>query len=850
MIKYRQLCFWIAVTTASTAFAQTPPAKPESVAVAKGQKVTQEVTSDTQTDSTTPKNSQPKPAKSEASPATAATPANAANSVPATTAAEAAQPRAESGRGPTPESGGNQVAAPENVRRTTSRVAIIELGDQSSTSDVIRQVVEALEKQGVAKQTEPADSDTQQESGLTARIAARSDTKVEDVLSLVRSLQGHNVQRMSFTKPTNDRNVVTVLAPADTPWPVIDNIRMMVTAKKQFAVEVQIATPTPRKYTTGSRSRYGYSVATRTGGASSGDSVGGPAKRASGNRSREGDDYSSARVQNKPQGQTGKKETTRTAVILRGEDGEPVPRIEKSSDAIEKALKETDRITVMTGRRNVLLPLLAAADVSKVARAILGAINGDDEVRLLAGDDGLWVQIPQKDFANPNLGESGEVVKAILQAQSGGKVGGPTLPVDANTGTDTNPTTESKTIRVSETRIFMLQHADAKVMAQTLSELFSEGFGIAPDVNINAIIVRGDASQLKEVEAIVKLVDGENGKKPAVEGRIPRFKTTISDSASPNQKQTLTVDVDVPLVPAATVRSQIADLDVRIKETANSLRSTKSTPDQKAEYNAKRKAELRDVVRKTFLARQELQRAELAEFAARLDRIKRSIEMRDRIADQIIDRRVDELLEPNVKWDHDASAGVQKKVVRNQSVIKQQNQGQRLQPVLKQDAVAVAERPVAVAPPSNGTVILRKADEFRELLTTHAKRVAQTQASNETWKQRYGESNENLEKDEAVKREEEARGRAENLARVEADRNFAVKEYRTQIQLLESEVETVHLVVETAKQALARTESLVKAKAAPSHELNERKRELAAAIQRLERARVLLDLYLDAGEGI
>ena len=76
----------------------------------------------------------------------------------------------------------------------------------------------------------------------------------------------------------------------------------------------------------------------------------------------------------------------------------------------------------------------------------------------------------------------------------------------------------------------MLRYADAKVVAQTLSELFSEGFGIAPDVKINAIIVRGDASQLKEVEAIVKLVDGENGKKPAVVGRIPRFKTSMTQS--------------------------------------------------------------------------------------------------------------------------------------------------------------------------------------------------------------------------------------------------------------------------------------------------------------------------------
>ncbi|MFT5328715.1 MAG: hypothetical protein ACI8P0_006630, partial [Planctomycetaceae bacterium] len=163
MIKSRQLCFWIAVATASTAFAQTPPVKPESVAPARDQKVTQqpvaaEAASETATDPTTTKISQPKPAQSASSPATTATPVKVTKSVPATTAAAATQPGAEPSPAPKPGSGGHQVAAPASQRRTTSRIAIIELDSQSSKSDVIRQVVEALEKQGIAKQTEPADS--------------------------------------------------------------------------------------------------------------------------------------------------------------------------------------------------------------------------------------------------------------------------------------------------------------------------------------------------------------------------------------------------------------------------------------------------------------------------------------------------------------------------------------------------------------------------------------------------------------------------------------------------------------------------------------------------------------------
>ncbi len=39
----------------------------------------------------------------------------------------------------------------------------------------------------------------------------------------------------------------------------------------------------------------------------------------------------------------------------------------------------------------------------------------------------------------------------------------------------------------------------------------------------------------------------------------------------------------------------------------------------------------------------------------RLNAIERAVEIRDRLAPQIIDRRVEELLDPNLKWDESAS---------------------------------------------------------------------------------------------------------------------------------------------------------------------------------------------------
>ena len=406
-------------------------------------------------------------------------------------------------------------------------------------------------------------------------------------------------------------------------------------------------------------------------------------------------------------------------------------------------------------------------------------------------------------------------------------------------GTDADPTNPSKKSPVSQTRIFMLRHADAKVMAQTLSESFGAGFGIAPDVNINAIIVRGDESQLKEVETIVELVDGKIGKKPAVEGRIPRFQTTSGESAWSVQKQTLTVDVDVPLVPAATVRSQIADLDRKIKETADSLRSTKSTSNQKTEYNAKRKADLREVVRKTFLARQELQRAELAEFAARLERIQQSIEMRERIADQIIDRRLEELLDPNVKSGSETTSkrNIQIKVDRSSSTTQQQ----QAKPT---QSTTVRSTEVVDSRSADSAMILRSAEEFRNLLSDRASRVAQVKAKIARMKSTIKEMDDKL---KSAELEESLNHLEDELAYVEGHLKFSRKEYHTQMQLLKLEFENSRAAVKTAEDALKIAASLSEVGALPRPEVDKFSQAVADQEYRQNRAQMLLELYDNAG---
>ncbi len=61
--------------------------------------------------------------------------------------------------------------------------------------------------------------------------------------------------------------------------------------------------------------------------------------------------------------------------------------------------------------------------------------------------------------------------------------------------------------------------------------------------------------------------------------------------------------------------------------------------------------EVQDEVRRAFESRQESLRKEVAEFRSRIDRLVQTIKDRERSKDAIIERRVDELLNPNLRWD-------------------------------------------------------------------------------------------------------------------------------------------------------------------------------------------------------
>lgn len=99
------------------------------------------------------------------------------------------------------------------------------------------------------------------------------------------------------------------------------------------------------------------------------------------------------------------------------------------------------------------------------------------------------------------------------------------------------------------------------------------------------------------------------------------------------------------------LRRTYQDLEQTSRELAASLHATRHDPAIRSGLRTR----LREIVDETFAVRQLLQRAEAAEFAQRLQRIQKSIELRDQFRQQIVDRRVDELLDAHLKWDAEAT---------------------------------------------------------------------------------------------------------------------------------------------------------------------------------------------------
>ncbi len=117
---------------------------------------------------------------------------------------------------------------------------------------------------------------------------------------------------------------------------------------------------------------------------------------------------------------------------------------------------------------------------------------------------------------------------------------------------------------------------------------------------------------------------------------------------------------DAPTVPATSgsaidsARTRYQEADRSVQQIAESLRNRAWRADEspnEIKITPADRASLRQAVARAFKARQELLRLELVEFEGRLHRLNAHFGDRERSRETIIDRRVEALIDPNVRWE-------------------------------------------------------------------------------------------------------------------------------------------------------------------------------------------------------
>jgi hypothetical protein len=141
----------------------------------------------------------------------------------------------------------------------------------------------------------------------------------------------------------------------------------------------------------------------------------------------------------------------------------------------------------------------------------------------------------------------------------------------------------------------------------------------------------------------------------AAGGRLRPFSDPDEELSGIESTTSQSGDGDPAREPA--MRLPMADTSVRLqeqylaqeKEAAEIGRMIMNATAPADKETLRRK--LRQAVAKSFALRQQLHHSELAAFQARMARTQRLIEAREQIKDQIIDRRVEDLVNPRLKWE-------------------------------------------------------------------------------------------------------------------------------------------------------------------------------------------------------
>lgn len=203
--------------------------------------------------------------------------------------------------------------------------------------------------------------------------------------------------------------------------------------------------------------------------------------------------------------------------------------------------------------------------------------------------------------------------------------------------------------------MFRLKTADANSLATTLTQLFREDIAVVADGRNNALILRGTESHITEAANLIEQIDAREDT-GTDDGHVPASKT--EDAVDRGLQWLRAPDAYRARQPNAPtdvdkLREDYRSAELAASETAAELRRLQAASDGsnvRTGLEALR-LQLRGQVADSFDVRQQLHEAELANLLRKLKQARETIDQRNRIKDQIIDRRVEDLLNPELRWE-------------------------------------------------------------------------------------------------------------------------------------------------------------------------------------------------------
>lgn len=198
-------------------------------------------------------------------------------------------------------------------------------------------------------------------------------------------------------------------------------------------------------------------------------------------------------------------------------------------------------------------------------------------------------------------------------------------------------------------RKFTFEHAKETDVLKILQQLAGPtdhiGLKIAIDERTNSFVFQPDDDrQARELEETCVLLDTETPS-PSVTGNGISISVPALGPTPQQKSQVFSFSMGFERSESIeTLKQRYKQIEQQAHQLADKLNKSTSLSDSQ-------RTELQLAVRKSFEARQALQRAELADLAQRMKSMQQSIDMRDKLADKVVQRRVEDLLNPNLKWD-------------------------------------------------------------------------------------------------------------------------------------------------------------------------------------------------------